>query len=84
MLVDSMSRTQRIKQQGLLLEKDIEQDLYDDIIRNYYGLHNVIDSSDFSRAFRRMNHSVARITSKNRPASVMKKGVAKSKTLAGK
>lgn len=81
-----MSRMKRIKQQGLMHEDDILYELYDDVLRKDSDLEGMLNEpgSGSDRAFRQVYHSIARVTSKKNPLSIIKKGAAKSKTLVGK
>jgi len=76
-----MSRMKRIKQQGLTRKDDIVYELYDDVLRKYDALEGVLNASGSDNAFRQVYHSLARLTSKNRPLSIIKRGADKSKAL---
>ncbi len=76
-----MSRMKRIKQHGLMREEDIFYELYDDVLRDGSGLEGVLNASGSDRAFRQVYHSLARITSRTNPLSIIKRGAAKSKML---
>ena len=76
-----MSRMKRIKQHGLMHEEDIIYELYDDVLRDGSDLGGVLNASGSYMVFKQVYHSLARITSKNGPMSLIKRGAAKSKML---